>query len=679
MNLTKLSLENFGLFRDKNTFDLSTKTISSNSGSDVKPIILFGGKNGAGKTTLFEAFKLCLYGNTLPEFRVRGTDYQEYIKSKIHRSSHTVLQPASSLISLEFEYSKLGHTDTYTIERIWDISAKGLKEKFGVKLNGKPYEEIEDDQWQDFIKELIPIGVSNLFFFDGEQIQALASDDSDEIHLKESFYSLLGLDLIDRLQSDLQIHLTRNMKKSDSTFKNKLDLLYLEHKELDRKLDDLRQSRGDLENKKNNRKKRAEELQDRLAGEGGSFARKQNELRTKKTKLEAEIEQKYESIRDLCSGLLPFVFVPRFCIALKERIKQENNLQSSEEISMKLNNVLENVRKKTVSSINAFTDISNNSRKTLISNIKQVFDEAGVTVNKNKNKNSNLKMISHLSALEQSRILGWIEIVLEELPSKIRSLTLSLDKATRELQNIEGTLRKVPSDEVIAHLIEELNTFNQEIGKFDSLLRQTDEKIGQCEFKLKNLDFQIKTLQFDKKNFEKLNRGLKLANKVREALHDYEVRLKDEKLAELASSLINCLDVLMHKKIFNKAVINPDDFKVTLYDLSNKPIPKEELSAGEKQIYAIAILWALAKTSGRALPFIVDTPLGRLDSEHRLNLVQNFFPVASHQVIIFSTDTEIDKQYFEELSENIARSFQLDYSNSEGRTIVDKGYFWRTQ
>src|SRR5688572_4435393 len=158
MNLTKLSLENFGLFRDKCTFDLSTKTITTKSNSEVKPIILFGGKNGAGKTTLFEAFKLCLYGNTLPEFRIRGSDYQKYIKSKIHRFSGMVLQPASSLISLEFEYSKLGHTDTYTIERIWDVSPNGLKEKFGVKLNGKPYEEIEDDQWQEFIKELIPIG-----------------------------------------------------------------------------------------------------------------------------------------------------------------------------------------------------------------------------------------------------------------------------------------------------------------------------------------------------------------------------------------------------------------------------------------------------------------------------------------------------------------------------------------
>ena len=84
------------------------------------------------------------------------------------------------------------------------------------------FEDIENTMWQDFIKELIPVGVSKLFFFDGEQIQALAADETDEVHLKDSFYSLLGLDLVDRLQSDLQIHLTRNIKKSDQVFRRKI-------------------------------------------------------------------------------------------------------------------------------------------------------------------------------------------------------------------------------------------------------------------------------------------------------------------------------------------------------------------------------------------------------------------------------------------------------------------------
>ena len=87
--------------------------------------------------------------------------------------------------------------------------------------------------WQDFIKELIPIGVSKLFFFDGEQIQALAEDNLDELHLKDSFYSLLGLDLVRRLQSDLSIHLTRRVKESDKSFGKKLDALNFESQQID--------------------------------------------------------------------------------------------------------------------------------------------------------------------------------------------------------------------------------------------------------------------------------------------------------------------------------------------------------------------------------------------------------------------------------------------------------------
>ena len=96
--------------------------------------------------------------------------------------------------------------------------------------------------------------------------------------------------------------------------------------------------------------------------------------------------------------------------------------------------------------------------------------------------------------MEQSRILRWIDTVLDELPLKLKEHSVSLDKLTRELQTTEDSLRRVPSDEVVAPLMDELNKTNQEIGKFDALLKQTNEKIGQLEYKLKNLNFQINTL-----------------------------------------------------------------------------------------------------------------------------------------------------------------------------------------
>ena len=106
-----------------------------------------------------------------------------------------------------------------------------------------------------------------------------------------------------------------------------------------------------------------------------------------------------------------------------------------------------------------------------------------------------------------------------------------------------------------------------------------------------------------------------------------------------------------------------------------KEISKQSLSAGEKQIYAIAMLWALAKTSGRNLPMIIDTPLGRLDREHRDNLMKYYFPHVSHQVIILSTDTEIDEQYVHQLKNNISEVYLLDYNESKGFTEVKTQYF----
>jgi DNA sulfur modification protein DndD len=126
------------------------------------------------------------------------------------------------------------------------------------------------------------------------------------------------------------------------------------------------------------------------------------------------------------------------------------------------------------------------------------------------------------------------------------------------------------------------------------------------------------------------------------------------------------------------ADIDPRSFNVSLTDNHGKVVNKKKLSAGEKQIYAIAMLEALGRTSGRNLPIIIDTPLGRLDSKHRTKLVQNYFPTASHQVLILSTDTEIDEDFYDELSPEISHAFSVDYDSKQGSSDFNEGYFWRT-
>jgi DNA sulfur modification protein DndD len=123
--------------------------------------------------------------------------------------------------------------------------------------------------------------------------------------------------------------------------------------------------------------------------------------------------------------------------------------------------------------------------------------------------------------------------------------------------------------------------------------------------------------------------------------------------------------------------IDPKTYLITIKNDSGQVIRKEALSAGEKEIFAISLLWGLAQTSQLKLPIIIDTPLSRLDSTHRDRIVSNYFPNAGHQVIILSTDTEVDKKYYSVLEDHLQDAIHLKYDPQEKLTTIQEGYFWR--
>lgn len=167
-----------------------------------------------------------------------------------------------------------------------------------------------------------------------------------------------------------------------------------------------------------------------------------------------------------------------------------------------------------------------------------------------------------------------------------------------------------------------------------------------------------------------------LAAKGIKALIDFETALFEQKINHVRHNFVEIFNSLLRKRNFiTDLQIDAKTFNTRLIKTNGKVVEKSALSAGEKQIYAIAMLWSLAKTSGRHLPMIVDTPLGRLDREHRDNLMKFYFPHVSHQVIILSTDTEIDDLYVNQLDEFISESYLLEYNNELSSTQALPGYF----
>nr|WP_259284696.1 AAA family ATPase [Pseudomonas sp. 1079] len=210
MIIDSLSVLDFRVFSGAHGFDLVPKIKRGKNA----PIVLFGGLNGGGKTTILSALKLALYGKGVLGSGATVAEYHQYLRECIHRAHNSIAKPTRAAVELTFRYAQYGVISSYQLTRDWFVDHAGkVKEGLIISRDGHPLTELSYDQAQAFLNELIPIGVSELFFFDGEKIASLAEETSGDA-LRESINKLLGLDLIDRLHSDLSVIIRgRSIKK----------------------------------------------------------------------------------------------------------------------------------------------------------------------------------------------------------------------------------------------------------------------------------------------------------------------------------------------------------------------------------------------------------------------------------------------------------------------------------
>ncbi len=669
MILTKLTLTDFGVFGGQQALSLSPKP--------RRPVILFGGKNGAGKSTILEAVRLCLYG---PAALGRGVSKEEYLghlSTKIHRNAAALIQPTFASISVEFQYGESEGLATYTLTRSWEVR-NGSKptEYLTLERNGNPLDRIAPEHWQDFVQELIPLGVSQLFFFDGEKIQQLAEDRSDQETLSTAIKSLLGLDIVERLQSDLGIHLSRQAKLArGKPLLREAEKVETEIAALREKLARKRDLRERHERVMQELKAKASQIEGTLVAQGGTFARHREQLVEQQATLREQIRQLENGIREQCGKLLPFAVVPQLCVQLKNSL-----LREARDVQLTAGRtLLDSARGEWLKRIKApeswanLTEMSAETRAAIVALFERIlvepleFEHAATG-----------EPLHNLSETSQRQILTWIEQATTETPALARKMADGLEQAYRELAKTEEALRKAPADEVLRPFLDELHALNEQLARagkevlaLDDEIRTLEVQLGDCERRYKKL---IEAIAAQAKH----NSTTRLVPRVQKALDEYKTALLERKIHQLQEAVTECFNLLCRKKdTLRKVRINPRDFSVVLLDRHNRQIPKNELSAGEKQIYAISMLWALGKTSGRPLPIVVDTPLARLDSDHRRLLVRHYFPVASHQVLILSTDTEVDQQYFEELRPSVAHAYELAFDPLQCGTEVHSGYFWK--
>jgi len=643
MIIKRLTLHNFGVYAGTNTFEFSNR----------KPIVLIGGLNGRGKTTFLEAVLLSLYGaNSFAYKESNYKTYGTYLRSYININDWTKI----SYVEIEFSMGK-DDTETYKVHREWNGLGKRTKENIVVYHNNV-YSDFLTNNWPMFIENILPSALSNFFFFDGEKIAELAVDNTDE-QLKESIRSMLGLTVLDVLNNDLTRIFNKISKKrtSDADMK-KLQALRNKKECAEEHLGDIDKKITDIIEDLNKSKARLEQLKLEYTAKGGDIVEHQQELIKEKAVIEAKREQNKELLIEAAGSELPFALVLDLLHGIQndaakghknaviiESIKQVHDMYRKYSINNSSKEVEDFIRY-----IDAIGEQSNQTSK------YSVDDVTLLKLNELLNgKISGCKQNAQHLLVERERL---------EQDSAVLDHQLSIDIDEQEVQSIYKQIKTTELHIADCEVALENYQAKRQSANGD-VIKTTSEFSKYVESLLSGLE--------EKDDMERMIKYIHLAQKL---IDGYSIRLQKQKVDNLAETITQCYRLLANKKtLIDTIEMDAGTLELRYLNSDGTDVPKEKLSAGEKQLMVISILWALAKCSKKKLPVIIDTPLSRLDSAHRKAIITTYFPNASDQTIILSTDTEIDSHYYEMMKENVGDEFFLNYNDESKSTSVCRGYF----
>lgn len=645
MIIKRLTMHNFGVYASTNTFEFH----------GTRPIVLIGGLNGRGKTTFLDAILISLYGAKSFAYKEsKFKSFGQYLRSFINKTDGTL----KTFVELEFQIND----DVYVVRKEWDALNKlRTYEKIFVSKNGENSSFLSQN-WLMFIENILPSALSNFYFFDGEKIAELAVESTDS-QLKESIRAMLGLSAVDALKADISknIKSLKKMTVSNDAIQN-LETLRQNREECKIKFEEA-QSELDSHNKELNQfQKDYEDEQNKFAAVGGNLFGKREDLLKQRTVLTAKLEQVSESMINVAAGALPLALVKD----LLKKVYEQGSLEKREK-----------VQKNVIQSLNRlYSQYVNNTG--LNSGFDAVKDFIGfvnkVTV---PGKVEDIYSLSDLGLLQAEQLSSGIINSSELQAADLIKLKIKL---AQEINEIDSLLAIDINEQTVKKTYGKIQLLQRQIIDCKSAIDLAKKRLSSTNGEY--LKSQTKFNQSVSKYLESLetnddlSRSLKYYEMTLQVLNDYQLKLQKEKSLALGEVISNCYKQLANKKnLIEKIVVDPYTLNFEYYNKDKQIVEKSALSAGEKQLMVISILWALAICSKKTLPVIIDTPLSRLDSNHRRTLVQIYFPNASNQTIILSTDSEIDRKLYGLMQGNIGDEFTLQYNDSVRSTTIQRGYF----
>jgi DNA sulfur modification protein DndD len=658
MLLREVVLHNFAGYRGRQIIDLAPP-------SPDRPVVLFGGLNGAGKTSLLDALQLVLYGKRARCAGRGNLPYDEYLLRSIHRG---VADREGAAVELALDATFDGQPSSFRLHRSWERTGSGVREHLAVTRDDRNAFLLRE-RWDEFVEELLPLDISSLFFFDGEKIEALADPERAGRVVATAVESLLGLNLVDRLSVDL-VALERRKRAltANEETRGHIELLQAAEAEARAERDRVAQIRAARQNEVDRAEADLRRAEQAFWREGGELYDRRSELEERRraaTERLADVEQR---LRDLASGPLPLCLVADLLARVAQQVRIERDAYRAE--------ILRDA-------------LADRDRTMLDKFGPQIPDEVRDAIERfldsdRAERATAVELPRFLHATEElEQRLGFVwPNELERAAREAGELLTQREAVEADIEDCDRQLAAVPSADAIATVIERRERCSERLADAKArlavaaeALEAADRKVAEAEAKLQRaFRHAAETVAAE----DDARRIIEHAGRVRSTLGRFRSALLERHLSRIEAAMLDSLQKLLRKQhLVADLRLDPESFELSLFDREGRHMPTERLSAGERQLLAIAMLWGLARVSGRRLPMVIDTPLGRLDSSHRRLIVERYFPNASHQVLLLSTDEEIDADLLDALSPSVGRSYELQHDDRESCTRVVEGYFWK--
>lgn len=681
MKIHKINLTDFRIYKGENI-------ISFNPNSE-RNISLIAGRNGYGKTTFLTSLIWVFYGKMMSEVEDKYRNdiksvggYDRFLKTLLNRDvksdyENKLIDKAKLSVEIELRDISIPSIPckSVLIKRSYDF--KSNKEELKIFIDGLENELTKEVGYEVFINDFIlPREIAKFFFFDAEKIVSLAEAKTKEElkNLSRAYSEVLGIKKYEDLKKNLESLISKLKRTGASPIQQtKLVSLLDEENEINGLIEINDNNLFDIESELQTLKIRSEGLQEKLIREGNaitltelqSFKKERDLLKNESI----EIKQKLKKLLDIA----PLVIAGTSFNKLKNQLiaEQKNNTASHNHDSFIYE--LKNFSESIISSLKSL-NIDNELQRKIDDEILKSLSEKEALLSKKSSATRVLVDFSIDQFREFEAIVDNIKgafsnqfaaVVQEEKTNRIL-LTRIVQKIRQAEARQDNPLAQKLREEKI-NIDSKAAALQTEKGKILAENESLHQRLASTRKVLSEYEKNLKIADIDSKKYD-------VAVLTLEKINSIIQKIKEDKKYSLQKSLLLGLNKIMHKKDFVHDIrinVYEDVMDIDLIDKQGQIIEKDSLSKGEQQLYATALLKALVEESGIKFPVFIDSPLQKFDKYHSKNIIQEFYPSISEQVVLFPLlEKELSEKEFNLLKENINQVYLIE--NKINRSVFVK-------